>query len=414
MSGPAAGGERLPSPTAVIAGVGGLYVAQSVIGGVTFQGLPAVLRQSGASLNDIAFILLTVLPWSFKFLWAPWIERLRLPASGGNRSRPVVAAIGAVAVAALVAAALTGPTMLGAVTTALTIGAFASATVDIACDGYAVESLAERHRGWGNAAQVAGAYLGSAIGGGVFLILIDQIGWRDATLTMAATLFALGLPFLLGRSPMRPRATEAARPSLGAALRRPEVRRGIALVGLYVLGQKWAMVLISPFLVDAGMSLSTIGLFNGFLGTVLGILAALAGGWATRRYGASPVMMISLVAQAASTAGFALAAIFDWHSTIGLGTLTALNSGIMAFGFVALYAELMGRASLDQAGVDFTLFQCADGLVSLIGWQLVGTFGDRLGFAWCFGLAAAIGFAASAALPRLARTDPRPSPLRGG
>lgn len=394
---------RLPSPTAVIVGVGGLYVAQSVIGGVTFQGLPAVLRQHGASLNDIAFILLTVLPWSFKFLWAPWIERLRLPASGGNRSRPVVAVIGAVAVAALVGAAFTGPTMLGAVTTALVIGAFASATVDIACDGYAVESLAEKHRGWGNAAQVAGSYLGSAIGGGVFLILIDHIGWRDATLVMAAVLVALGLPFLLGRSRLRPHRVGADRPSLGAALKRPEVRRGIALVGLYVLGQKWAMVLISPFLVDAGLSLTTIGLFNGFMGTAFGVLAALAGGWATRRYGAGSVMMASLLAQVLTTAAFALAAALAWKSVYGLGALTVLNSGVMAFGFVALYAELMGRASLDQAGVDFTLFQCGDGLVSLIGWQLVGLFGDRLGFVWCFGLAAAIGLGAAAVLPRLAR-----------
>lgn len=394
---------RLPSPAAVITGVGGLYVAQSVIGGVTFQGLPAVLRQHDASLNDIAFILLTVLPWSFKFLWAPWIERLRLPAAGGNRSRLVVGTIGAVAVAALGAAAFIGPTALGAVTTALVIGAFASATVDIACDGYAVESLAEKHRGWGNAAQVAGAYLGSAIGGGVFLILIDHIGWRDATLVMAAVLVGLGLPFLLGRSPLRAHRDGAERPSLGAALKRPEVRRGIALVALYVLGQKWGMVLISPYLVDAGMSLTTIGLFNGFLGTALGVVAALLGGWATRRYGATPVMAASLVAQVLATAGFALAAALAWRSTLGLGTLTVLNSGVMAFGFVALYAELMGRASLDQAGVDFTLFQCADGLVSLIGWQLVGVFGDRLGFAWCFGIAAAIGVVATAALPAVMR-----------
>lgn len=387
----AAAPRPLPSPVAVILGVGGLYVAQSVIGGVTFQGLPAALRQSGASLGDIALILLTVLPWSFKFLWAPLIERWRLPAVGGNRSRLVVGAIGSVGVAALVAAAFTGPTMLGAVTAALTIGAFASATVDIACDGYAVESLSEKHRGWGNAAQVGGAYLGSAIGGGAFLILIDHIGWRDATLVMAGVLAALGLPFMLGRSPLRAARAEAPRPSLMAALRRREVRLGIALVAVYVLGQKWGMVLVSPFLVDAGLSLSDIGVLNGFVGMAFGILGATLGGWGTRRYGATPIMLASLLAQVATTAGFALAAAFAWKSPAGLGALTILNSGVMAFGFVALYAELMGRASLDQAGVDFTLFQCADGLASLVGWQLVGLFGDRLGFAWCFGIASILG-----------------------
>ena len=394
----------LPSPVAVVLGVGGLYVAQSVIGGVTFQGLPAALRQQGASLNDIAFILLTVLPWSFKFLWAPAVERIRLPARGGNRSRAVVGVIGAFGVAALVAAAFTGPSMLGWVTAALTIGAFASSTVDIACDGYAVESLAEKHRGWGNAAQVGGAYLGSAIGGGAFLILIDHLGWRDATLIMAAVLALLGLPFLLSRAPLRPARVEAERPSLMIALRRREVRLGLALVALYVLGQKWGMVLISPFLVDAGLSLSQIGIANGFVGMAFGVLGALVGGWGTRRFGATAVMMASLLAQVAATVGFALAATLAWRSPLGLGALTVASSGVMAFGFVALYAELMGRASLDQAGVDFTVFQCGDGIVSLIGWQLVGLFGDRLGFAWCFWIAAGVGLVAALALPRVARS----------
>lgn len=391
------------TPARVIGAVGGLYVAQSVVGGVTFQGLPAVLREQGASLNDIAFILVTVLPWSFKFLWAPAIERWRRPAGGGDRSRVVVAAIGSITVSALVAAALTGPTMLGALTTALVVGAFATATVDIATDGYAVENLAERHRGWGNAAQVGGAYLGSALGGGLFLVLIDHFGWRDATLAMATLVAALGLPFLFApRSAARHRPG-AEPPSLKAALRRPEVRRGLALVALYVLGQKWAMVLIEPYLVDAKLGLSAIGLLNGVAGIGVGLAGALSGGWAVRRFGTRRVMLSALLAQVAVTASFALSASGLFSSPVALGGLTILNSGVMALGFVALYAELMGRASLDQAGVDFTLFQCADGVVSLIGWQLVGQFGDRLGFAACFTIAAVLGLLVATALPRVAR-----------
>ena len=74
-------------PLRLIIGLGGLYVGQSVIGGVIFTGLPAVMRQNGASLNDIALILLTVLPWSFKFLWAPALERFREARAGQEEIR---------------------------------------------------------------------------------------------------------------------------------------------------------------------------------------------------------------------------------------------------------------------------------------------------------------------------------------
>ncbi len=398
-------GDRLPSPASIVVGVGGLYVAQSVIGGVIFTGLPAVLRQNGASLNDIAFILITVLPWSFKFLWAPAVERFRSPRRGARRSRLVIGVVGSFAVAAVVACALIGPTALGPLTVAIMIASFASATVDIACDGHAVESLAEKNRGWGNAAQVGGAYLGSAIGAGVFLVLIDHVGWTQATLVMSGVLVALALPFMATRDSGWSARPDRPRQSLKAALKRPEVRSGLVIVALYVLGQKWSMVLLTPFVVDSGVGLSTVGLLNGIGVTAMGLAGALGGGYLVRRFGSFPVMTVSLAAQSVVILGFAIYAYLGLRQPVMLGALALASAGTLALGFVALYSELMGRASLDQAGVDFTLFQSMDAIVSLIGWQLVGTFGDALGFAWCFAIAAAIGFATVIALSRL----PRPS-----
>jgi MFS transporter (putative signal transducer) len=402
--------QRLPPAAAIVVGVGGLYVAQSVIGGVVFTGLPAVLRQNGASLNDITFILLTVLPWSFKFLWAPAVERYRSPRVGARRSRQVIGVVGSFAVGAVVAVALIGPQALGALTVAMMIASFASATVDIACDGHAIESLAEKDRGWGNSAQVGGAYLGSAIGGGVFLILVDHLGWTPSTLIMAGVLVTLASPLLF-----TPDQMEAARPnhppqSLRAAFRRPEVRSGLALVALYVLGQKWAMVLVGPFLIDSGFSLSALGVMNGVGVTALGLLGALGGGYVVRRFGAVRVLTVALVVQTLAMLGLALYASLGAASQIGLAILMLVSAATLALGFVALYSELMGRASLDQAGVDFTLFQSMDAIISMIGWWLVSAVGDWLGFAACFAIAAALGVVALVGLTTIER---RASPLAG-
>lgn len=392
-----------PSPARIVVAIGGIYVAQSVIGGVVFKGLPAVMRQNGASLNDIAIILLTVLPWSFKFLWSPAIERYRSPRIGVRRSRRVIALFGAFAVCAVVACALIGPQALGPLMIAMMVASFSSATVDIACDGHAVESLSEKDRGWGNSAQVGGAYLGSAIGGGLFLVLIDQVGWQPAALVMAVVLIGLGLPFLTMRDGARSARPDHPPQSLKTALKRPEVRSGLVLVGLYVLGQKWAMGLLTPFLVDSGMSLSTLGALSGVGITGVGLGAALCGGYIVRRFGAFRVMSLTLVLQAAAMGGLALYAQLGLTGHVPLVLLTLLSSAALAAGFVALYAELMGRASLDQAGVDFTLFQSMDAIVSVIGWQLFGSFGDGLGFAACFAISAVLGLIVLAIMPMVAR-----------
>lgn len=399
----------------LVIGLGGLYVAQSVIGGVIFTGLPAVMRKSGASLNDIAFILLTVLPWSFKFLWAPAVERFRSPHGGARRSRGTIALFGAFAVGAVVACALIGPTALGPLTVAMMVASFSSATIDIACDGHAVESFAERDRGWANAAQVGGAYLGSAIGGGIFLVLIDHCGWQPATLVMACALVALAAPFLL--TPDGAVAARHDRPpqSLRRALKRPEMRSGLALVAVYVFGQKWSMLLVGPFLIDSGLSLTAIGTLNGVGVTSLGLAGAVGGGYVLRRIGAFRAMRWALGVQILVMAAFALFAYLKLDAPTALMAVYLASAGTLALGFVALYSELMGRASLDQAGVDFTLFQSMDSIVSLIGWRLAGAVGDALGYAFCFTASAALGTVAAMLMPVFARDSTargRSVPLR--
>ncbi len=401
-----AGGAADAPAARLVIGLGGLYVAQSVIGGVIFTGLPAVMRQNGASLNDIAFILLTVLPWSLKFLWAPAIERFRSPHGGMRRSRSAIALFGAFAVGAVVACALIGPTALGPLTVAMMVASFSSATVDIACDGHAVESFAERHRGWANSAQVGGAYLGSAIGGGVFLVMIDHWGWRPSALTMAGVLVALAAPFLLTRDGAVASRHDRPPQSLKQALKRPAIRSGLMLVAVYVLGQKWAMLLVGPFLVDAGLSLTAIGTLNGVGVTALGLAGALGGGYLLRRIDAFRVMSWALGVQIGVMIAFAAYAHWKFDAPTALMAIYLASAGTLALGFVALYSELMGRASLDQAGVDFTLFQSMDSVVSLLGWRLAGSFGDALGYAICFSAAAGLGLVAILLMPWLARNSP--------
>ncbi|MFD1702867.1 MFS transporter [Methylopila henanensis] len=386
------------SPVRLLVGLGGLYTAQSVIGGVIFTGLPAVMRQSGGSLNDIALVLITVLPWSFKFLWSPAVERFRSPHVGPRRSRLVVGVVGAFGAGAIAACALIGTSALLPLMVAMVIASFCSATVDIACDGHAVESLAEKDRGWGNAVQVGGAYLGAAIGGGLFLVLIDHLGWTPSTLVMVAILVGLALPFLL--APDGARAARPDRPpqSIMAALKRPEMRSGLALIAFYALGQKWASVLIGPFLIDAGLSLTLLGVLQGVGVTVVGLAGAAGGGALVRRYGAFGVMAAALAAQAAATVGFALCAYAEIHSPALLSAIAFVSAGTLSLGFVAVYSELMGRASPDQAGVDFTLFQSMDAIVAVVGWWLVSALGDAFGFTAGFGVVAAASLAACLAL----------------
>ncbi|TZG33155.1 MFS transporter [Agrobacterium sp. B1(2019)] len=380
-----------PSPAAVFLAVGGLYVGQSVIGGLTFLGLPAVLRTAGLPLDQIGLLYIVVLPWALKFLWSPHVEHYRLPRVGRNRSRVIVGAGIAACACGLAVLAFTGPSPVSVAIAILSVIALVTATVDIACDGYAVETLAEEHHGWGNAAQVGGSYLGSAIGAGLFLVLVERAGWTSATLVMAGLVILLALPFLLGPAARTVSQTRDHLPSIKNALKRREVRTGLLVAAVYVAAQKWGLAMLGPFLVDYGFDLATIGALNGVGSMIVGFAGALLGGTLVRLYGASRILLVAIFVQ---TALLCLFAYFSVHRDISqwvvMAVAVASSSGIMSIGFVALYACFMGWSDPRQAGVDFTLFQCMDGVVGMIGGLGAGAIADKFGYQASFIIAAIV------------------------
>ena len=392
----------LASPAAVVVAVGGLYVGQSVIGGMTFMALPSVLREQGLPLDHIGLTYLAVLPWVLKFLWAPAVERYRSPPAGYSRSRSIVLIGGLLSALGLAATGVAGLGNLVVLIGIFVLIAFAAATVDIACDGHAVEALSERHHGWGNAAQVGGAYLGAAIGSGLFLVLVERSGWRSASLAMAALLLVLALPFLMA-APAVSAGSSTRAPSLKEALGRRDMRAGLLLAAVFVTTQKWGVSMLGPFLVDAGLDLGSLGLVNGLGGLAVGFGCALLGGALVRLWGARRVMVLALVLQALALAGLAFAALHGLPQSWLVACALASSSGIMALGFVALYARFMALADPRQAGVDFTLLQCMDALVSMAGGVGAGWIAQRWGYGTCFALAAGLAVVAVPAVAVLSR-----------
>ncbi len=384
-----------PSTPVLLAGIGSLYVAQSVIGGLTWTGLPAIMRDASVPLDGIGLVSLIALPWVLKFLWAPAVERFRLPPFGKNRSGVIVLAGGLVCILGLITVGLLDPSAPLPIFLGLTLVALAASTVDIACDGFAVQSLAEKHHGWGNAAQVGGAYLGSALGGGLFLYVAGISGWQAACFAMAGLLCVLGLPFLLVIAHRLPEETRPHTPSLAAALRRSSLRRGLLVAAVYVTAQKMALGMIGPFLVDAGLDLSMIGLVNGIGSLFVGFGLALAGGLFVRLWGIRAVLLLALALQSACLLCFAAAATMGPFPALLLMILSiGSSSAVLALGFVGLYAQFMRWSDPRQAGVDFTLFQCMDALVSMAGGVIAGQVAHFLGYGVFFACAAALAILA--------------------
>lgn len=392
----------------VLPAVAGIYISQTVVTAMTTQALPSMLRDAGASLQVAGLTALLWIPWGIRFLWAPVVERWRLPAGRLERRSRTLVLGGQWLIAALLLllglAALAGHLSLaehaGLILAGLLAAALVAATTDVASDGFTVEQLASQQRGWGNVAQVGGNYVGGMLGAGGFLLLAGTLGWPQALLAAALTIVLLSVPMLLLREPPRDRALAVDhRPGLLHALRRPEVRTGLLLMLLSSVGVRLTLGMFGPFLLDKGLSLEQLGWLFGTLHIGAGLTGAFLGGLLVR---AAPGWRAVWIA--GSLKALVLIALTVAAPTASLNVLMVLV-GLMfaALGFVwvALYSALMGLASPLQSGVDFTLFQSADALLAVAGGVSGGWLAQHLGYAAFFGLAAALTAGAAVLVARV-------------
>lgn len=404
-----ASGQSHSSFWAVCLAIGSIAVTQSLLSGMTFQAVPAILRAQGAALDHIGLLSLAMLPWAIKFLWAPWVERYRR--SGDRvRSRPIVLAGQCAVAAALLAVPFWGASSLLPVVCLLIVASFASATADIAGDGFAVEQLSAEHRGWGNTAQVGGSYLGYVLGGGAYLWAVSLGGFTWATLSLALVVVALSVPFAWvareGHALCGPAGHQA---SLRYALGRHEIVLGLLLVIVCGVGPRIALALIGPFMVDGGIDLTLLGILNGAAAIVAGFGGTVLGGLLVQFLGPRWSLVAALALEVAALLGLCLISLLA-HTNVPLLTAGMVGLAVaMAATFVAIYALLMGASSLRQAGVDFTLFQCTDAATAAIGGVVGGLLAKALGYSPVFGLAAGLVlvgiFAAAISAPYITTSD---------
>jgi MFS transporter (putative signal transducer) len=377
---------------------------------MTTQSLPTLLREAGASLQMAGLAALWWLPWGFKFLWAPRVERWRLPANRPQRRSRVLLLVGQWLLAGILLgmglASLAGRLALQAhsawILAALLVAALVAATTDIACDGFTVEQLSSQQRGWGNVAQVGGGYAGAMLGGGGFLLAAGYAGWPQALLAAAAMILLLTLPMLAIHEPPRhPAQVGAHRPSLSHALRRPEVRQGLLLLLLSSVGIRLTLGMMGPFLLDHGVGMERMGWLFGAFSILAGVTGAFAGGALVRRAPGWRAVWIAVGLKACVLAALAVAAMSHAPQTV-LIALAGLMFGVMGIAWVALYSALMDIASPLQAGVDFTLFQSADALLAAASGMAGGWLAGRWGYEACFGAAALLTTTASFVVRRVA------------
>lgn len=355
---------------------------------LTGQTLQAWMQQAGLDLGGIANLNAIALAYTLKVLWAPLVDRIRLPFLGRRRGWLLTLQLALmVAIAAMGGVdPLEQPFVLVGI--AITV-AFLSATQDIVIDAYNADILAPAERAAGSAMYVLGYRVALVVTGTVAWIMADHLPWRVVYAAMAALMLIGVVATLLAEEPVEPANVPR---TLRAALVEPiaEVLRrlgagGFALIiafaALYRFGDYFAQALIVTFFRSAGQfSFTDIALVNkvgGFAGMALGGLTA---GTLVARFGLRK-MLVGFGVLAAITNLLYMWLALAGHDMVVFCLAVFVDNMSTALGTAAFVSVLMSVCSPAVSATQFALLTSlssvgrnvfgplASSVVEAVGWH---------------------------------------------
>ncbi|WP_439547249.1 MFS transporter [Sandarakinorhabdus sp.] len=330
------------------------------------------LAEAGIEKKSVTAFGLALLVYSFKPLWAPLVDRLRIPILAGligqRRAWLVVAILMASAAIAWLGA-LDPTASLGLFAAAAIAVGFAGATLDIVVDAIRIEWLRTDQMGAGSGMTQYGWRMGSYIAGAGALVLASQAGWGLAYLA-AIILFlpSLVAAALLGE-PKRPPVVTSGR-GFGAMVKdsivapladflgRPGAWIVLAFVLVHKIGDTVGQLSIRLFYNDLGFTKEEVATYDVSLGLIGYLAGVFLGGMLYKRMGLAGSVFLSLLLMGISNAAYAGLAVIG-HDVWALAAVQGFENLASGIGGVTVGAWLALLCDRRFTATQFALLSSA-------------------------------------------------------
>ena len=258
------------------------YFAEGAPIGFIWWAIPTLLRQAGVGVDIIGtFTAILILPWVFKFLWAPLIDILRSTRYGYKSWIAISQAFMCLTLLPLIFIPLENNVMLWAVL--LFLHSLFAATQDVSVDALVINTVADKEKGMFNGYMQAGMLLGRGLFGGGTLIFISIIGLQITIGLMVIVIFSIMILLLFIKEPETLIDEQKLLSSFKTNLKETFLSKQTWFTLAFALTAASAFEvagsMAGPFLTDKGIDESSIGYFFGFPVTISTLIGGIAGGF---------------------------------------------------------------------------------------------------------------------------------------
>ena len=347
--------------------------------------VPAWLKTEGVDIKAIGFFSLIQFPYTWKFVWAPLLDRFPILKLGRRRGWMLVTQLGLLVVIASFGFFAPERQLWSIAALAVVVAIF-SASQDIVLDAFRREILDDEVLGLGNSVHVNAYRIAGLVPGSISLILADHLAWSQVFMITALFMLPGVVLTLLVREPQRASVPKSLREAVIEPFHEFITRQGwksalliLAFIFFYKLGDSMATALITPFYLDVGFTKTQIGIIAKNVGLWASVGGGLLGGRWMIKLGINRALWLFGVVQLVSILGFvwltetgpdlwALGLVIGFEA-LGVGLGTAAFTAFIARTTDPRYTATQFALFTSLAAVPRTFFNASTGyLVEQFGW----------------------------------------------
>lgn len=276
-----------------------LYTTQFLGLGFFMEAFIGILRQNGVALENLGFIYMLGLFWVFRFLWAPFIDKIYFKKMGHYRAWIIIFQ-SLMVITIFSISILHINEHLTAIIFLVILFAFFAASQNIALDAFAFKITFKKERSLVNAIKTSGGLIGMVLGGGVGLILYSKIGWHFTMYIMAIiTAISLIQIFFYSEPTMKHQyfIEKIDYKQFFTFWKTKPKKLWFILLFLYPATISSAFGLTTPLLVDLGWGLDKIGFAVHIVGYGIGFLASFGASYVINKFGKKSVLIFAAFGQ---------------------------------------------------------------------------------------------------------------------
>jgi len=325
---------------------------------LTLSTLSVWLVEIGITKTTIGFFALVGLPYSFKFLWAPFMDNLKIPFFTNylGRRRSWILLTQIFLILSLIFLGYSNPSVDPKLTAlAALLVAFFSASQDIVIDAFRVESLEKKFYGAGAAMIVFGYRIGMLSAGAGALYLASFYEWSIVYILMSLQILIGTFAILVSREPEQGSLIDIEKKKnilqwFNNSVINPFrdfMKRGnwviiLLFVVLYKFGDALVSVVANPFYIEMGFSKIEIANVSKIFGLAATLAGAFIGGIIVTQSGIFKSLLLCGILQMLSNLFYAIQAYIGYNIGFLIVTIGFMDlaSGMGTAAFIAYLSSL--------------------------------------------------------------------------